>query len=206
VSEPVRTGWRRRSAWHGLLSDGRFGTQGAPAGVVVTAIEDHGMATVIGRAADEVDAYFKGAHGLTPPRRPAVVVGSGCALVWAGPNQWLAASRERSLPARLAEGLRESAAVSDQSDARALLHLSGPNLRDALAKGCPIDLHARTFKPGDAAVTTIAHVGVHLWWLPDDYGFHVAVFRSMAGSFWSWLCASAAEFGLVVVTPHPPAR
>jgi sarcosine oxidase subunit gamma len=168
--------------------------------VFVTPVEDCGVATVIGRGGSEIDAYFAGTHALAVPRTPAAAAGSGCALVWAGPDQWLAVSDERALPARLAEGLGQNAAVSDQSDARGIVHVRGPRMRAALAKGCPIDLHPSAFRPGDAAVTVIAHVGAHLWWLPGDDGLHVAVFRSMTGSFWSWLSASAAEFGLQVVT------
>jgi sarcosine oxidase subunit gamma len=187
------------------LAAGRCGAQYGPAGVFVTPIEDRGVATVIGRGGDALDAYFLRAHALTPPRTPAVAAGSGCALVWMGPEQWLALADDRLFPTRLVEALGENAAVSDQSDARAILHLRGPRLRDALAKGCPIDLHPDAFEPGDAAVTAIAQVGVHIWWLPDDDGLHVAVFRSMASSFWSWLFASSAEFGIQVVLPEPHA-
>ena len=35
------------------------------------------------------------------------------------------------------------AAVSDQSDARLVLRVSGPRVRDVLAKGVPVDLHPR---------------------------------------------------------------
>jgi heterotetrameric sarcosine oxidase gamma subunit len=206
VSEPARSSWRRQGAWHGILAAGRFGAQDGPAGVFVTPVEDCGVATVIGLGADALDTYFARAHALTPPRTPAVAAGCGCALVWTGPDQWLALADDRAFPARLVEALGGSAAVSDQSDARAILHLRGPRLRDALANGCPIDLHPDAFGPGDAAVTAIAQVGVHIWWLPDDHGLHVAVFRSMAGGFWSWLFASAAEFGCQVAQsqPHAP--
>jgi sarcosine oxidase subunit gamma len=205
VSEPARSSWRRQGAWHRILAAGRFGAQDGPAGVFVTPVEGLGVATVIGRAADALDAYFARAHALTPPRTPAVATGSGCTLVWTGPDQWLALADDRAFPARLVGALGDSAAVSDQSDARAILRLRGPRLRDALAKGCPIDLHPDAFGPGDAAVTAIAQVGVHMWWHPDEDGLHVAVFRSMAGSFWSWLSASAAEFGCQVVLPEPRA-
>jgi heterotetrameric sarcosine oxidase gamma subunit len=205
VSEPARSSWRRQGAWYGILAAGRFGAQNGPAGVFVTPVEDRGVATVIGRGEDALDADFARAHALTPPRTPAVAVGAGCALVWAGPDQWLALADDRSFPTRLVEALGDNASVSDQSDGRAILHLRGPRLRDALAKGCPIDLHRDAFKPGDAAVTAIAEVGLHMWWLPGDDGLHVAVFRSMAGSFWSWLLACSAEFGCQVVIPEPPA-
>ena len=205
MSEPVRSSWRRQGAWQGILAAGRFGAQDGSAGVFVTPVEDRGIATVIGRGADAVDAYFARAHALTPPRTPAVAAGSSCSLVWTGPDQWLALADDRAFPTRLVEALGDNAAVSDQSDARAILYLHGPRLCDALAKGCPIDLHPDAFGPGGAAVTAIAQLGVHMWWLPDDDGLHVAVFRSMAGSFWSWLFASSAEFGIQVILPEPHA-
>ena len=49
----------------------------------------------------------------------------------------------------------------------------------------------------DVAVTVIAHVGAVVWRRNGCFAF--AVFRSYAGSFWHWLAASAAEFGLTVV-------
>jgi len=90
------------------------------------------------------------------------------------------------------------AAVSDQSDARLVLRLSGPKLRDVLAKGVPIDLHPNVFKPGDVATTLVAYIGVQLDRI-DEASFQLTAPRSMAGSLWSWLSASAAEFGYEVV-------
>jgi len=89
--------------------------------------------------------------------------------------------------------------VSDQSDARLVLHLFGPRVRDVLAKGLAVDLHPKVFKPGDVAVTLIAYIGVQIDVL-DDTTYQLTAPRSMAGSFWSWLSASAAEFGYDVVT------
>ena len=68
-----------------------------------------------------------------------------------------------------------------------------------LAKGLAIDLDPRVF-PDDGAVTsTISHMGVQLWQEgPESYD--IALFRSVAESFWRWLTASAAEFGYEVVT------
>jgi len=94
------------------------------------------------------------------------------------------------------------ASVSDQSSGYALLRLTGPKLRDALAKMLPIDLHERAFATGDVASTLASHVGVTLWRLEDGADgspvFEIAMFRSLAGSFWHALTSSAAEFGLVV--------
>ena len=54
------------------------------------------------------------------------------------------------------------AAVADQSDARLVLRLSGPRVRDVLAKGVPVDLHPQAFKPGDVANTLVGYIGVQI--------------------------------------------
>jgi sarcosine oxidase gamma subunit len=52
------------------------------------------------------------------------------------------------------------------------------------------------------ASTVASHIGITLWRLDDAADatpvFEVAVFRSLAGSFWHALAQSAAEFGLSV--------
>ena len=53
-------------------------------------------------------------------------------------------------------------------------------MRDVLAKGVPIDLHPKVFKPGDVAVTLIAYIGVQIDML-DDTTYQLTAPRSMAG-------------------------
>jgi sarcosine oxidase subunit gamma len=95
--------------------------------------------------------------------------------------------------------LAGQAAVSDQSGSRAVMRVSGPRVRDALAKGCMIDLHHRAFGPGDAAMTSIAHIVAHVWQLDNIPTYDLVVSRSMAASFWSWFETSAAQFGYTVL-------
>lgn len=193
-------GWLRQSAWAGLLPAGRTGCAVGPPGVTVSPLDDLGLATVMARngALAELARLLSASHGIDLPARPIVAAGGALSLVWAGPEQWLAVSHDRSIARRLADELAGLASVADQSDGRAVLRIGGPRARAALAKGCPLDLHPRAFGPGDTAVTAIAHVGVQLWQLDDAPTYELAVPRSMAKSFWTWLSASAAEFGLVV--------
>ena len=125
--------------------------------------------------------------GVAPPPPLKVASGRSGDLVWSGPDHWLFVGKERGLIAEIAARLAGLAAVSDQSDARAVLRVSGPRVREALAKGCMIDLHPRAFQPGSTALTSIAYMGVQLWQVDDAPTYDLAVFRSLAGSFWSWL-------------------
>lgn len=141
--------------------------------------------------------------GCPPPVAPKIARGSKADLVWSGDCQWLLVSDQSDIVPQAAQRLSDCAAVSDQSDARAILQISGRYARHALAKGCMIDLHPRVFQPGDAALTSIEHIGVQMWQLDDEPTYRIAVARSMIGSFWSWFQASAAEFGLAVNEAKP---
>jgi sarcosine oxidase subunit gamma len=118
---------------------------------------------------------------------------NGATVLGIGPGRWLFLGRPLQ---DLAPSLKHEASLSDHTDGYALFEIWGPKVRGALAKGVPVDLHPVHFSD-QVAVTVVAHVGAILWKSGQDR-FTVAVFRSYAGSFWHWLSASAAPFGLVV--------
>jgi heterotetrameric sarcosine oxidase gamma subunit len=135
----------------------------------------------------------------TSPRRS----GTGAiAFAWAGPGHWLASSAGETPQAfelRLRSRLSPSAAICGQSDGRTVFRVAGPNARAALAKGISIDLHPSAFEPGDAAVTAVGQIGVHLWQIDSAPTYEIAVFRSFAPAFWQWLNQALSEFGVEVV-------
>ena len=121
------------------------------------------------------------------------------------PGQWLAVAeykRAAGFAAAIAETCAAAAMVTDHTSAKAMVRIAGAHARDALAKGCPIDLDARAFKPGDAATTRIALIDCSLWQVGATPSYDLAVDRSIAPSFWAWLTSSAAEYGYEVL----PAR
>jgi methylglutamate dehydrogenase subunit D len=61
-----------------------------------------------------------------------------------------------------------------------------------------VDLHPRAFGPGDVAITPVSHITAHIWQTHADPVYELAVARSLTPSFWHWLEASAAEYGLEV--------
>ena len=164
-----------------------------------------GLATVAARKgqAEGLRAAVASAYGVELPDASRVAHGPSVSFVGYGPGQWLAVSERlanEALARDLGERLRGLASISDQSGGRAVLRVSGPLARAMLAKGLPIDLHPRAFTPGSAATSTISLMGVQLWQVDDAPTYDLAIFRSVAASFWRWLTASAAEFGYEVVT------
>jgi methylglutamate dehydrogenase subunit D len=134
------------------------------------------------------------------PLEPRYTGTAPIAFAWAGPSQWLAFGEGPSRPfeLQLRSSLADVASIMDQSDGRTIIRISGPRVRDTLAKGVHIDLHPSVFRPGDTAISIVSSIGVHFWQIDSAPTYEFAMFRSFAVSFWGWLVDAAAEFGVAV--------
>lgn len=195
-----------RSPLHGLAVPGRHGAAAGAPGLVVEERVSLAFATVIARRgkADALATAVAASYGVTLPRGPRRASSGGVTFAGVGPDQWIASAEgaDASFVTKMRSRIGPLAAVMDQTDARAVIRLSGPKAREVLAKGVPTDLHPTVFKAGDVATTLVAYIGVQLDLLDDGPTYQLTAPRSMAGSFWSWLAASAAEFGYEVLPPR----
>ena len=138
--------------------------------------------------------------GIPLPDGARSLKSGGITAVGTGPGAWLLLEDQAqfALCPRLRERLGEWATVVEVSDAYAMLTISGARVRDILAKGVTLDIADEIFRPGDAAVTKVAHVTVTMWRLDDDpeqgATFILAAPRSYASAFLHWLGESTAEF------------
>jgi len=187
------------SALNGLALPGHYGRAGAT-GLVIEERTDLAFASVIAKRGKRfalVNAVNT-AFGVALPDGPRRATRGAVTFTGTGPDQWIASaegSEAAGFAAKVRARIGPFAAVSDQSDARLVLRLGGPRVRDVLAKGVPVDLHSKAFKPGDVACTVVGTINTQIDMLDDAPTYQLAAPRSMAGSFWSWLTASAAEFG-----------
>lgn len=195
------TAWTARGAWSGIAAPGAFGD--SRDGVNIRLRQGLGIASLIASREQEpaLEHAIGSRFGLSLPKGPSAVSSASHTLLWAGPGQWLLVASSHAGFAEDCAGLAGLAALAEQSDGCAVLSLSGRMARKTLAKGCMVDLHAREFPVGTTALTSIAYIGIQLWRSqdgPDGAVYQIMVPRSMAGSFWSWISASAAEFGYAV--------
>jgi heterotetrameric sarcosine oxidase gamma subunit len=196
------TSWRICGPWDSVITEEHYGARSGDPGVHVEPISNIGMASLIAAHGtfERVASAFRAQHEVALQPSPAVQRGRQFDLVWTAPEQWLAvAPGNRSIAADLQSTVGSVCAVADQTGGRAVLRVSGPRFRRALAKGCPIDLDPHVFTEGTAAATSISLMGVNVWRIPGEDAIHIALFRSMAASFWCWLHDSSAEFGLQVI-------
>lgn len=155
-----------------------------------------------------IQAAGSALDGVQPTTAPNTAVRAAAIdLLWLGPDEWLvvaAAGSEAALAAGFAAAVApHGGTVTDVTESRTTITVAGPRAREVLAKGCPIDLHPRKFRPGDCAQSLVARVGVILLRADDGSGpaprFELHVLRSMADYLWRFLEDAGLEYGVAVV-------
>ncbi len=141
-----------------------------------------------------------------PPIGKSAAAGSE-ALLALGPDEWLLVGGEGpAVAARLTQACAgQLVAVTDVGENYCTLVAAGPAARRILAKGCPLDLHPRAFRPGDVAGTVVAKATVVLQLLRDGEGeegalFHLLVRRSFADYLFRWLEDAGREVGVALIS------
>jgi len=163
---------------------------------------------------DPADRAFMAAIGrcldMVLPTEPNTSTSQGqVTALWLGPDEWLLtcpAGDVGSLMNSLEEALDGvHAALTEVTDGQVVIRLSGPNAREVLAKGCPLDLHRRVFTTAAAARSTLAQASVLLHLVQDGPKrgpvFDLYVARSFARYLWAWLEDAGLEYGVQVETP-----
>lgn len=161
---------------------------------------------------------FRGAVNLRarrddPAAREALSAALGCALpstggseragsltlLALGPDEWLAIGGGAEEAERLRQACAgQFVAVTDVGENWCSLVVSGPAARTVLAKGCPLDLHPRRFKPGDVAGTLVAKATVVLL-QEAEQRYLLLVRRSFADYLFRWLEDAGREAGVAVL-------
>jgi sarcosine oxidase subunit gamma len=188
----------------------------APQGALEAAIRPRGVRLgerrlgKIELRGDPGDRSFMAAVGRTVdlllPSEPNTTAGRGdLTALWLGPDAWLLACPPDKVAAQVG-ALRKAladvhAAITDVSDGRVALRLAGPNARDVLAKGCPLDLHPRALAPDCCAQSLLAKASVLIHLLDDAQRgptFDLYVGRSFAHYLWAWLDDAGREYGVQI--------
>ena len=193
----------------GLEARGPSSQEGAPVRLTEKVLP--AAVNLRGDPADE--AFLAAVHqalGVALPLEPNRVESSErIAVLWLGPNEWLAVSHdsEPTAESRLAERLREAlgafhAAVTEVGESLACIHIAGPRAADVIAKGCPLDLHPGVFAAGHCAQSHIAKAAVTLHNVSDaggsgaaaGPGYDLYTRRSFSDYLWRWLSDAAREY------------
>ena len=144
-----------------------------PGRLLVTPAPDTARLSLRGDAA-ALGAAFGIVLSIEPCR---AVSADGRTALWLGPDEWLLLAPPGTLdPAISVPG----AAVVDIGHRQVGLVLEGPGAADALAAGCPLDLHPSAYPPGMCTRTVFGKAEIVLW-RQGEARFHIEVWRSFAG-------------------------
>lgn len=197
--------WTETTPLSRIYAAGRYGLKENAAGLTMTELTGFELVQVMARRGQwgPIDQACKEAYGKPAPAKPQAVEAEGALLIWSGPDQFLVLSArgQGSAMERARLAFAGMASLSEQSDGRSLLRISGPRARDMLAKVCSLDLHPAVFPTGAAAATSIDHTSVNLWRGADssaDGVFYLLVFTTFAESLWHTLLDSGAEYGITI--------
>ena len=124
-------------------------------------------------ATGALSAAMQAAHGVAWPEPGRMTEQPAARSLWFG--------REMALLIGPApdESLAAHAALTDQTDAWAVVHLEGRQAAEVLARLCPLDLREAVFAPGHTARTDVAHMAGSVSRLGPQT-WQIMVFRSMA--------------------------
>jgi len=118
---------------------------------------------------------LKSVHGMAFPAPNRSTGREGARAVWTGRGQAFV------IGAPADPALARHAALTDQSDAWAVLRLSGEGAEAVLARLTPLDLNPAVFKRGHAARSALGHMNAVIT-RTGASAFDLMVFRSMAQS------------------------
>lgn len=116
---------------------------------------------------------LRAAHGMAAPAPNRATGREGARAIWFGRAMIMLQG-----PAPDA-GLAEHAALTDQSDAWAVVRLDGADAADVLARLTPIDLRPSAFRRGHTARTDLQHMMASIT-RAGDTAFQIMVFRAFA--------------------------
>jgi sarcosine oxidase subunit gamma len=199
---PERYQWQSALATLGI--EARGSVPGADAGVLLCERQAGTQLVIRGDASDaDFNSGVARALGLELPVTPKTAHRkSGRALLWLGPDEWLAVmavADDGESGARLAETLDGvHHAVADVSHSRAVIGLQGANAREVLMKGTNIDVHSRHFGPDSCVQAHLGRCHMLLHQLDDVPSYDIYIHRSFAVYAWQWLSDAAAEYGLAI--------
>lgn len=197
--KPIFSG---ESALSGKLATKSVNPNGGAVGLVFHAIEHLGKLNI--RGDHSLEAAVKAATGCNfPPLANQFESAGERRVVWLGPNEYLLlceSGKEKALHDTLTSTIKTSHfAITDVSDSLCALSLSGPAVRDVLAKGCSLDLHPSQFGAGKCAQSLLAHAGIILVALSD--GEFILICRtSFAPYTHDWLIDASLEYGYQFTT------
>jgi len=141
-------------------------------------------------------AAVQAASGLALPLSAnTTTLGTDRQWLWLGPDEWLLQcplGQGDALEAALRSALAgQHVSVVSVGHGNSVLRLQGPGAAALLSRGCPLDLHPRSFAAGHMAQSHISRANATIVCREAGAHYEITVRRSFADYLLRWLCAAA---------------
>ena len=125
----------------------------------------------------------------------SVVSNNDTRILWNGPKNWLLVSTKKDLLKNISEAFKEQDfAITDLSHSRAIIEISGQEVKEVLKKGCPFNFNI--LEKNNSINSTYNGIAFTVDMI-DDNPFKVRIFtlRSFGESLYHSITDSSLEFG-----------
>ena len=125
----------------------------------------------------------------------SVVSNNDTRILWNGPKNWLLVSTKKDLLKNISEVFKEQDfAITDLSHSRAIIEISGQEVKEVLKKGCPFNFNI--LEKNNSINSTYNGIAFTVDMI-DDNPFKVRIFtlRSFGESLYHSITDSSLEFG-----------
>jgi sarcosine oxidase subunit gamma len=196
--------YQRRSALAHFGLNALANQSGAGGGITLGESAHRAIINIRGdAAASAFIAAVKAATGCDLPLAANTVAMAGdVRILWLGPDEWWVVGTD-ARRAGLIDGLRNAFAgqhtnVTDVSESRTVITITGPASRDVLARGISNDLHPRALGPGQCIQTSLSRTNVLLHQTDNAPSYEIYVLKSFSDYLWRWIGLIAEDFGMTV--------
>ena len=120
-------------------------------------------------------------------------------ILWSAPNTWLVISRNENIVEIIKEKCSsENFAITDISHSRAVIQIKGPQAKEILKKGCPLNFNE--FEKNNCAGSVFHGINIVVVLVDNDPDtFNLLTLRSFGESFYHHITDAALEFGYIGV-------
>ena len=118
-------------------------------------------------------------------------------ILWNAPRTWLVISFEENIINEIKEKCDDkNFAITDISHSRAAIQIKGPQAREVLKKGCPINFNE--FEKNNCAGSIFHGISITIDLIDDNPDtFNILALRSFGESFYHHITDACLEFGYV---------
>ena len=130
-----------------------------------------------------------------PIDNPKVTANKETRILWSAPRTWLIISSKKNIISNIKHKCdRENFAITDISHSRAVIQIKGPQAKEVLKKGCPININE--IQVDNCAGTVFNGITVVIDFVNNDPDtFNLLALRSFGETFYHHITDSALEFG-----------